>query len=119
MPKRVRTDGNLYHPHPNSFLFRKDDFWLMGGYDEDFVGFYGSDGNFRKCSRGAGLSEQAVEDFGLILYGSDVIPDAHTRGLTRKDGPLWAAKNPVLNNKRRGPAYKAVNPLRVPYRRVL
>jgi hypothetical protein len=119
LPKRVKADGTQYHSHPNTFLFRKDDFWQMGGYDEDFVGYYGSDGNFRKCARGAGFSEQHVEDFGLILYGSDVIPDAHTRGLTRKDGPLWAAKNPFLNKKRTGPPYKASNPLRVPYRRVV
>lgn len=91
----------------------------MGGYDEDFVGFYGSDGNFRKCAKGAGLSEVIIREFALVMYGSTDIDDARTTTLTRKEGEYWAARNPMLNAKRMGPAYKAVNPLRVAYRRVL
>lgn len=119
MPMRVKTSGELYHPHPNSFVFNKSDFWAMGGYDEDFVGFYGSDGNFRKCARGCGLREVLVEDFRLMLFGTNDVPDANTKGLTRKEGPFWAAKDPVLNAKRMGPPYRAINPLRAAYSRVL
>lgn len=119
MPRRFRTNGVEYHPHPNSFLFSRQDFWEMGGYDEDFVGFYGSDGNFRKCAKGAGMQEVQIRDFALVMYGADDIPDARTTTLTRKEGDLWAAKNPVLNAKRVGPPYRAINPLRAPYRRVL
>ena len=119
MPMRIRTSGALYHPHPNTFLFSREDFWEMGGYDEDFVGWYGSDGNFRKCARGSGLREVLTEEFRVVLYGSDDIDDAHTRTLSRKEGPLWAVHNPVLNAKRMGPAYRAINPVRAAYRRVL
>jgi hypothetical protein len=119
MPMRVKTSGDLYHPHPNSFLFNVEDFWKMGGYDEDFVGFYGSDGNFRKCAQGAGLHEIRTEQFRLILFGSNDVHDANTRTLTRKEGDLWAAKNPFLDKKRRGPAYKATRPFRSPYVRQL
>lgn len=119
LPRRVRTSGAIYHPHPNSFLFNRTDFWDMGGYDEDFVGWYGSDGNFRKCAKGYGLHEVLTEEFSLVLYGSNDCPDARTTAFTRKEGPYWAAKNPELNRKRMGPPYIASNPLRTPYTRVL
>lgn len=119
MPSRVYAHGAAHHSHPNSFVMAKDDFWRMGGYDEDFVGFYGSDGNFRKCAKGAGLVELHIDDFALVLHGSQDCPDANTRAFTRKEGAFWAARNPVLNRKRMGPPYKAQNPLRQPYARVL
>jgi hypothetical protein len=118
MPARVRASGMPYHPHPNSFLFHRVDFWDMGGYDEDFVGFYGSDGNFRKCARGTGLIETPTTDFFLRLYGRRDVEDANTMAFTRKEGDLWAAKNKQLNAKRMGPPYKAINPFRVPYEQV-
>lgn len=119
MPARVRTSGAEYHAHPNTFLMHKDDFWRMGGYDEDFVGYYGSDGNFRKCCKGSGLVELHVAEWAMVLHGSSDCADANTRAFTRKEGPLWAAKNPFLNKKRMGPGYKAQNPFRQPYERVL
>lgn len=120
MPGRCMTSGAPYHSHPNSFLFHKEDFWNMGGYDEDFVGWYGSDGNFRKCARAAGLQETLISDtFKLILYGLNDCIDSRTMGVSRKDGPLWSVHNAVLNNKRMGPGYRAVNPFRQPYQRTL
>jgi hypothetical protein len=120
MPARsLVKNGEAYHPHPNSFVFHRRDFWDMGGYDEDFVGFYGSDGNFRKCAKGWGLKETPTTDFKLVLYGSNDQEDANTKRYSRKDGPLWAANNLALDKKRRGPAYTAVNPLRQSYVRVL
>jgi hypothetical protein len=118
MPLRRRFNNLPLHSHPNSFLMHRNDFWKMGGYDEDFVGFYGSDGNFRKCAKGAGLREYPINHFGLTLYGADVIEDANTK-LSRKDGPYWAANNPRLNMKRKGPPYKAKNPMRTAYVREL
>lgn len=32
---------NRIKPHINSFLIHSDDFWKIGGYDEDFCGAYG------------------------------------------------------------------------------
>jgi hypothetical protein len=120
MPSRqLAANSEPYHPHPNSFVMHRDDFWAMGGYDEDFVGFYGSDGNFRKCAKGWGLLEKPTTDFKLTLFGSNIISDANTRGLTRKEGDLWAAKHPYLNSKRMGPPYRAINPFRSPFIRVL
>ena len=122
MPMRRKVVANRdvipYHPHPNTFLFHREDFWNMGGYDEDFVGYYGSDGNFRKCAKGDGLREVIIDAFSMTMFGIDSIPDANTRTLTRKEGDLWAAKHPALNRKRMGPAYRAIDPLRAPYSKV-
>jgi hypothetical protein len=117
MPNRkVARDMSPYHPHPNTFVMHREDFWAMGGYDEDFVGFYGSDGNFRKCCKGyGGLKELPCTEFTVTLVGRDVVADANTTTLTRKEGDLWAAKNPYLNTKRKGPPYRAVDPFRAPY----
>lgn len=43
-------------PHPNTFLVSRKDFWRAGGYNEDFSGTYGGDGEFMKR-----LSEVAEE----------------------------------------------------------
>lgn len=104
-------------PHPNTFLFRVSDFWSMGGYDEDFAGSYGSDGNFRKCAKGSGLTEIWTRDFGMIVFRRTDIPDASTRTLGRKESDFHSAKNPVLNAKRRGPPYKAERPIRFNWRK--
>jgi hypothetical protein len=119
MPGRCRSSGTPYHSHPNTFLFHKQDFWEMGGYDEDFVGYYGSDGNFRKCAKAWGLIEEYIDTWKMVMYEINDIGDCNTRGLTRKEGELWAAKNQYLNQKRTGPGYRAINPHRLPYSRVM
>jgi hypothetical protein len=45
MPARLRN-GQPCHPHPNSFLINKKDFFSINGYDEDFCGNYGHDDHF-------------------------------------------------------------------------
>jgi predicted glycosyltransferase involved in capsule biosynthesis len=36
-----------YKPHPNSWLLTRRMYWSMGGYDERFAGYYGTDADFR------------------------------------------------------------------------
>lgn len=119
MPRQFLTNGDEIGAHPNTFLFSKCDFWHMGGYDEDFAGWYGSDGNFRKCAKGAGLTESPTRAFGLIVYRTSDIADANTRRYGRKDSPYYAASNPELNAKRRGPPYRAERPVRFEWVREL
>lgn len=45
IPARLRN-GQPCHPHPNSFIIRKTDFFAINGYDEDFCGNYGHDDHF-------------------------------------------------------------------------
>lgn len=118
MPDREEFDGIAVHPHANSYVMRKDDFWSMGGYDEDFAGVYGSDGNFRKCMR-AGLREKGTHEFRLTRWTTAEISDANTRDWGRKDSKFHRSQHPSAEAKSKGPAYKATNHLRFEWNEVV
>lgn len=117
MPARVDFDGRANHPHANSYVFHVADFWAMGGYDEDFSGCYGSDGNFRKCAR-AMLKEKTTDAFKLTRWSGDAISDANTKDWGRKDSPYHRSQFPKLEAKAKGPPYKAEAPIRFTWEQV-
>lgn len=118
LPNQYTTDGmNLRKPHPNTYLMHVEDFWSMGGYDEDFAGVYGSDGNFRKCCRGAGLLEIVTMSFHTVVYRGEDIEDARTTAYGRKESQFYRPHHPRLEAKAKGPPYKATDPIRFRYRR--
>lgn len=119
MPVQYLTDGtSLGRPHPNSFLLRVADFWGMGGYDEDFAGWYGSDGNFRRCAKFAGLVEQPTTAFHTVVYRPRDCFDANTKAYGRKNSSFHVPNNRELFKKARGKPYKATNPIRFEWERV-
>lgn len=73
-----------YKPHPNSWLMTRKMYDVIGGYDERLAGNYGTDGDFRH--RVASHAEEIVilPDV-LIRVPREVIPDASTTTLTRKE----------------------------------
>lgn len=85
-------DLTPYKPHPNSWLMTTTMFDRMGGYDERFSGFYGTDADFRdratmvpdhaatKPARAVVLRSDV-----LIRYPREVIPDASTTTYGRKE----------------------------------
>lgn len=117
MPHRVDFDGKANHPHANSYLFNVWDFWKMGGYDEDFAGCYGSDGNFRKCARNV-LQEKVTTTFKLTRWSGDAISDANTKDWGRKDSVYHRSQFPKLEAKAKGPPYKAEAPIRFTWEQV-
>lgn len=117
MPTRRDFDNVVMHPHPNSYVFNVQDFWAMGGYDEDFAGCYGSDGNFRRCMR-AGLKERDTRDFDLTRWPSNAISDANTQDWGRKDSPYHRSQHPKVEAKTKIPPYKATNHLRFEWHQV-
>jgi len=119
MLARRKADGQWHHPHPNTFLFKVSDFWSMGGYDEDFAGAYGSDGNFRRCARGAGLTERHLHSVNLTLFGTEDIEDANTKDWGRKDSGYHRSNFPALEAKRRSPPYRAKDPVRFKWEKIL
>lgn len=76
-------DATPYKPHPNSWLMTRKMFDRIGGYDERFSGFYGTDGEFRdrvtKTCRRVVMLEQV-----LIRVPREVVPDASTTNYQRK-----------------------------------
>lgn len=116
--RRVREPDAVYKRHPNSWLLTKKMFLESGGYDEDFSGYYGSDSQFRKALTLVGKHIPFPDSLYLTVYDEQDIPDANTREFGRKDSKYHSAKNPTLAKKRQR-AYKATNPLRFPWERVV
>jgi predicted glycosyltransferase involved in capsule biosynthesis len=75
-----------YHYHPNSFLIAKNTYWRTGGYDEEFAGYYGTDGYFKRRLDKYTKGEEHVEDHFIIRFSREIIPDASTTTLKRKEG---------------------------------
>lgn len=72
-----------YKPHPNSWALTRDLYWYAGGYDEALAGLYGTDGDFKvRLNRCAEIHDLPVP---IIRYPREVIPDASTTTLQRKD----------------------------------
>ncbi len=90
-------DGNP-KPHPNSFVVTKKLYWKIGGYDEDYSGIYGTDGLFR--SRAFAIAKRGhLVDVKLHRYWSDLVSDASTTTLQRKEGREPGARDRVTAEK--------------------
>jgi hypothetical protein len=73
-----------YKPHPNTWFLTTDLFDKIGGYDERFSGFYGTDGEFRnRVQRTA--DEIVILKSCMIRYPREVIADASTTRYGRKE----------------------------------
>ena len=79
-------DNSDYKYHPNSYFISKKLYWEIGGYDEEFAGYYGTDGLFRKRMDIVSRGKIHLDGFKIIRCGREDIPDASTRTLHRKDG---------------------------------
>jgi hypothetical protein len=82
---RPTMKNGVRKPHPNTFLMPRRVFWTIGGYDEDLTG-YGTDSFFRARLRDGGVPITHREDIRIVRYPREVIPDASTRTLPRKEG---------------------------------
>lgn len=73
-----------YKPHPNTWFLTTDLFYRIGGYDERFSGYYGTDGEFRSRVA-ATASEIVILPKVMIRYPREVIADASTTTYGRKE----------------------------------
>lgn len=71
-----------YKSHPNSWAMTRTTYWECGGYDERLAGNYGTDGDFLVRVR----SRRNIVELAdvLVRVPREVIPDASTRTLRRK-----------------------------------
>lgn len=104
-------------PHPNSFVLTRDLYWRIGGYDEDFCGIYGTDAMFRE--RAFTVGRRGHLNIPLTRYWRDIVPDASTNGLPRKEGRDPLAKERVLAAKRARGEEDSVKVLQFEWERVL
>lgn len=85
-------------PHPNSFVMTRDLYWEVGGYDEDYCGLYGTDGLF-KTRLFATAKEGFLKKVPLVRYWRDIVPDANTATLPRKEGRKPGEREAVTARK--------------------
>lgn len=79
----MRNAHGQRKPHPNSYAMTRSLYWLAGGYDEDFCGVYGTDGAFRKQLTRVGVHKHLP--VAIERYSRDLVPDASTTTLDRKE----------------------------------
>lgn len=85
-------------PHPNSFVMTRELFWRVGGYDEDYCGLYGTDGLF-KSRLFTVAKEGFLKNVPLVRYWNDIVPDANTATLPRKEGRKAGDREAVAARK--------------------
>ncbi len=106
-----------YKPHDDSYFMTKKMFWKIGGYDETLSGFYGTSGSYRK--RAEQISPLIrFKSLYLIRYPANVIWDANTKGLKRKDSKRKELIKPLMKLKTEN-NWTDIKVLSFPYERVI
>lgn len=77
-------DMTPYKEHPNSWFLTKDMFNRIGGYDERYLGFYGTDCVFRDAVN-ANSAGTVMLEAPLIRVPREVVKDASTTTYGRKE----------------------------------
>src|SRR5262245_25677441 len=76
-------DMEPYKVHPNTWLMHRKVFDKIGGYDERFAGYYGTDGDFKDRIIKMGIQIRMFKE-PIIRVPRSVIPDASTTSYLRK-----------------------------------
>jgi hypothetical protein len=111
IPARRKVDRTPYKRHPSTYILQRSLYWKVGGYEENWLGLYGTD--FMMRDRAKRLSERVeTDEVTLTLYSRDDIADASTTTLTRKDGPYYSGAMPEVRAAMRrataGPVQKVM-----------
>lgn len=77
-------DLTPYKPHPNTWFLHRALFDQVGGYDERFSGYYGTDGDFRRRMQDTAAAVVLLPEV-MIRVPREVIADASTTTYTRKE----------------------------------
>lgn len=99
---------DTYKPHPNSWALTQGLYWQAGGYDEALAGNYGTDGDF--LVRLSHVAEQVQYlEWPLIRYPREVIPDASTTTLERKNPEERQRINALVKGRTGNPDWKPLH----------
>lgn len=104
-----------YKPHPNTWFMTKAAYWKMGGYDERFAGWYGTDADFRDRVKNV-FGEPLMLGEHVIRVPRDRIPDASTTTWERK-AAMDAELGAMIRKRNLTPGWQ-VEHFRFPYERI-
>lgn len=110
-------DKTPYKPHPNTWLMTRALFDKIGGYDERFSGFYGTDGEFRNRVRD-NSSDIVILPHVMVRYPREVIADASTTTYGRKEVQDRTNVRRIVMERREIPDWRPLR-LTFPYERQL
>lgn len=106
-----------YKPHPNSWFLTRTMFDRIGGYDERFSGFYGTDAEFRDRVTATARAVVMLPDV-LIRYPREVIADASTTTYGRKEPQDRENVQRIRAERAQLPSWRPLR-LTFPYERLL
>jgi hypothetical protein len=107
-------DSKRMHPHTDTFIMTKKMFWSVGGYDEDFAGWYGRSTYMFRRALAQKAKKSVLINVYTVWYG-EMIKDSQTP-LGRNGSEYDIRNNPELMNKSRK-KYKPINHLRFEWER--
>jgi hypothetical protein len=114
--RRKASDRSEYKRHPSTYVMQRSLFWEIGGFEEKWLGLYGTDSMMRR--RAERMSRRIeLDDLTLTLWGRDDIPDASTTCFGRKGSEYHKG---ALGNEMRSAAKGPVQVvMSQPYSRIL
>ena len=116
--QRRWADGRALNPHPNSYLLSQKLYWMIGGTDEDWSGWWGAGEQVFRKGIQAVAKEHPLKNIFLTHFGRDDISDASTREWGRRDSQYDWRNNPELLQKAKSAPYRPENPFRFEFERV-
>jgi hypothetical protein len=115
LPRRRRkVDGLEYKRHPSTYILQRSLYWKVGGFEERWLGYYGTDFMMRKRITRMSYRE-LLRNIWLTLYGREIVPDASTTCFGRK-GSEYHLHTPEMKRATKGPVQVVMSQ---PYHRVL
>jgi len=109
LPERRFADEREYYTHATTTICRKEDFWAVGGVDEDFAGTRGGDNGMR--SRLEKRLEKVTTDKVTLRIWQSAMKGGRTTSLPR--GPEERKiRHDIKSKKREGDSELPVNPIR-------
>lgn len=92
----LKHKGSLDKGSPNTHIVHRDDFFMAGGYDEDFAGGKGySDVMLARTMRGIGIKETWREDIYADFINPREVSDAMVTSISRdlkRNNPIFKRK---------------------------
>jgi hypothetical protein len=103
--------------HPNTYVINSDLYWKIGGFDEFYAGYYGTDSTFRKRLQIVSKCIE-LENMTMTLFGMDVIADASTVAYGRKGSEYHVSQNMEMNIRKKQCPHP-IKPLNFKWERIL